>query len=101
MVKIPKKLKVGALYYDVVLDDNYQLSLHCGVTKRSALKIVIDGTLAPAIIEETFIHEILHCAFSQAGFIRVSTEKFEISEEELCERLSPILHQILKENKLW
>ena len=98
---IPKKLKVGALCYDVIVDDNYQFSPHCGVTKRSALKIIIDGTLPPAIIEETFIHEILHCVFSQAGFIKTSTEKFEISEEELCERLSPILHQILKENKLW
>lgn len=102
-IVILDKLKVGVHIYRVEQQNDYQAVENCcGATDKSTLKVIIDtNPLKPcSLIEEYYIHEVLHTAFNQAGYNKGSHKEFTTTEEELIERLTPVLHQILVDNKI-
>lgn len=102
-VIIPDKLKIGVHIYSVELRNDYQeMENFCGSTSKQLLKIIIDNSplKSHSLIEEYYIHELLHALFTQAGYNKNSSKEFATTEEELVERLTPVLHQILCDNRI-
>ncbi len=102
-MKIPKKLKVGAHTYEVKLTkpkDNERRRSNWGITFIEEKRILIDKELPQSQIEETFLHEILHCCVHQARINYDIDDKKELTEEQIIDRLTPHLHEVLKNNNL-
>jgi len=102
-VTIPSRLQVGAHLWTVEIRNDYRVIEGCvGATSKPALKIIIDktGGTPESIVNERFVHELLHAVFVEAGFYQNATTEFTITEEQLIERLTPVVHQILCENKI-
>ena len=102
-VIIPDKLRIGVHTYKVELREDYQeMENFCGSTSKQLLKIIIDNSplKSRSLIEEYYIHELLHALFTQAGYNKNSSKEFTTTEEELVERLTPVIHQVLCDNKI-
>lgn len=102
-IVIADKLKVGVHIYSVELRNDYQeMENFCGSTSKQLLKIIIDNSplKSRSLIEEYFVHELVHTMFTQAGYAKPSSTEFTTTEEQLVERLSPVLHQMLCDNKI-
>ena len=90
---IPKKVKVAGIDYEVKEVEGIlerfnvlgQINYHKGV-------IELDNSLCQTRKEQTFVHELLHACFREAGY--------EEQEEEMIDRVSSVLYQVLKDNKL-
>lgn len=82
-MKIPKKLKIGGIWYkvDQVATSNSGMA---DITKSS---ISINKDMAQPQKEVTLLHEILHCINIQL-------------KDEPIEFLAQALYQVLKDNKL-
>lgn len=99
-MKIPKTLKIGGHIYKVELSktrDEKKGDGNWGKTLFSKCKIYVDEHLIQSKQEETFLHELLHVAFDQAG---INAEFDKEKEESLVNRISIALYAILKDNKL-
>lgn len=97
-MKIPKKIKVGAHCYTIKITkvrDVAKGSSTWGRTTFAGCNVFLDSELAPSKLEETFIHEILHICFDQAGIV-----KDEKEEEQLVNAIANQLYPILKNNNL-
>lgn len=100
---IPQRLKVGAHWYTVELKKDYHVMERSSAsTQKAPLKMIIDNSeyRPHSIIEENFIHEILHAIFTEIGFHWTTDREFTTTEENLVERLAPVLYQILVDNKI-
>lgn len=105
MVKlnIPDKIKVGAHWYTIVFDKGFTINRnYSGESNFRTLTITLDNSeVRPkSVIEENFVHEMLHAMLTNAGFYKPSDVSMDITEEELVERLTPILYQVLVDNVL-
>jgi len=95
-MKIPEKIKVAGHVYKVKWDDRYLTNEgYVGLSIHNKLLIYLckkyrGNILAKSVIEETFLHEILHC-------IDTNYNNHELSEEQV-DRLSEGLYQVLKDN---
>ncbi|WP_273129975.1 hypothetical protein [Bacillus weihaiensis] len=93
---IPNKIKVAGIDYAVLLknfieingDRNYQGS--CSYVDSEIE--VLDG-LSEDKKEQTFIHELTHAIFHEAGF--------KEQDEDMVNRVGIVLYQVLKDNKLY
>lgn len=97
-MKIPKKLKVGSHTYTVTIakgDGELSEPKYWGKTDYKNCSINLKSEIPKSKQEETFIHEILHICFDQAGI-----ERPEPEEEYLVNSIANQLYQILKQNKL-
>lgn len=97
-MKIPKKLKVGQHSFKINITkarDESKGSENWGKTKFSIPTIYLDQELSLSKREETFLHEIIHICFDQAGIDRDEKE-----EEYLVNAITNQLYPILKANKL-
>ena len=102
-LNIPERIKIGAHWYSVSYDSTLSIKYNfAGTTNFPTLQITLDNAdeKPRSVLEETFVHEILHTAMIHSGFYKSETEPFQISEEELIGRLAPILYQILVDNVL-
>lgn len=100
-MKIPKKLKVGAHLFDVKVTkvkDDAKGTNNWGKTSYARCNMYLDSELSQSRLEETFIHEILHVCFDQAGL--QGKYKEESEEENLVNSLANQLYPILKNNNL-
>lgn len=86
------KVKVGGITYDVeykeleVDDEGVQL----GWCKKTETLIEINNhNISEQLQEQTLIHEIMHAVFVGAGLE---------DEEDTVNRVSLVLHQVLKDN---
>lgn len=92
---IPETVKVGSVNYEVAIvpyveidgDRNYQ-----GVCDFKNTQINILSDISNERKEQTFIHELTHAVFYEAGF--------EEQDEDMINRLGKVLHQVLKDNRL-
>lgn len=89
-MKIPNKINICGKWHDVIIkklddSDNY------GLYATNDCKIYLCSDVDRQIIEETFLHEILHGADMVMGNY--------LSEEQI-KTLSKLLYQILKDNRL-
>jgi|LakMenE18May11ns_1017448.scaffolds.fasta_scaffold8859996_1 hypothetical protein len=101
--KPPKNIKIGVHKYKIVVDkaaiDACSVSgggdPRVGECNNEQLTITLDPSLAPSMLQETLLHEILHAAFH---FIGASEDVDDKTEEKLVLRLSPVLMGIMKSN---
>lgn len=82
MKKIPSKLKIGAITYNIVIKD---LDEDMGRTVFTNSTIFLDTKLSKEQMMVTLLHEIIHCQNNQ------------LSEMEV-EFLAQSTYQILKDN---
>lgn len=92
-MKIPKKLKIGAVYYDVVVA---AMSEKLGgadwdgevrYDRKNGHKIYINADMTREAQETTLIHEVLHCLNSTMS-------------HEFLDSLAEQLYQVFSDNKL-
>ena len=91
-----KNIKVGSSIYKVIEDEKEHQNDNRGSTFRELREIRINPSMSPDLKEITLLHEVLHAC---CDFVGIENEK--LTEEEWIVRLAPILHQVLKENKLF
>jgi IrrE N-terminal-like domain len=90
---IPSKVKVAGIDYEVHEVDGIlerfntlgQINYHKGI-------IELDSSLCQTRKEQTFVHELLHACFKEAGY--------DEQDEEMIDRVSTVLYQVLKDNQL-
>ncbi|MDF2790813.1 MAG: hypothetical protein K0S80_3914 [Neobacillus sp.] len=93
---IPSKVRVSGIEYSVEHKDlieingnrNYQ-----GACRYDESKIEIMNGLSETKKEQVFTHELVHAIFNEAGF--------DEQEEDTVNRLGIVLHQVLKDNKIY
>lgn len=98
-MKIPKKLKVGGQIYDVSSvksSDEKKQHNNWGKTNHGTQKIYLDRELPQTLLEEVFLHELLHAATNHCGLNMELGDK----EEDFVNRMSTTLYMILKDNRL-
>jgi Zn-dependent peptidase ImmA (M78 family) len=103
-------LKVGTRCYSIQQWSEEQIeamtgrdaSEVCGFTDYYQSKIVVNGSMAKDVREETLMHEILHTMLDNSGIEEVSRQVKEGANlsELVATILAPRLHALLKENKL-
>lgn len=94
MNSIPDYIKVAGINYKVQEVDGIlekfnilgQINYHKGI-------IELDSELPLDRKEQTFIHEVLHATFKEAGY--------DEQDEEMIDRVSMVLYQVLKDNYLF
>lgn len=102
-MKIPKQIKVGGHIYKVQFkrpNDNEKGSSNWGRTFLNNKQIFIDNDIPLSQMEETFLHEILHCCFHEVGLNADIYDKVSLTEEQIINRVSGCLYQVLKDNRL-
>ena len=93
-MKIPQKLKVGGHIYKILVSKTSSEQKghnNWGRTNHGTLNIYIDRELAESKQEETFFHELLHAVDHHMG---------SIMKEDVIEKISNGLYQVLKDNNL-
>ena len=103
-MKIPKKLKIGNHSYSVVFSrprDADKGSGNWGACDHSNQKIYIDKLLPKTLLEEVFIHEMLHAVMHEVKLnYDFDSEEKKVSEEDVVNRVAPALLKALRDNNL-
>ncbi len=86
-MKIPKKLKVGAHTYSVLMVDKVDDEDNVGECCASELTIKVCKSQEPSQIAETFLHEIIHASDAHLT-------------EAQVDRLGHVLLQVILDNNL-
>ncbi|MGM0776926.1 MAG: ImmA/IrrE family metallo-endopeptidase [Bacillota bacterium] len=90
---IPDKVKVAGIDYAVIQVDEIDNSpLQMGQILYQKSLIQIKHGMSEDKKEQTLVHELLHACFNEAGF--------EEQDEDMINRVSIVLYQVLKDNKL-
>lgn len=96
-MKIPKTIIIGPHTYRITFEKGLDYNHNAlGQSRHTKGEIILEPEQSPTQLEESFIHEVLHCIDSQVKF--ASTNK-SVAEDSI-RRLSPMFLQVLKENKL-
>lgn len=90
---IPDKVNVSGVNYNVEFVDRFveNHNLQGQVIYHKGL-IQIDKNMSDDKKEQTFVHEMLHACFNEAGYIE--------QDEDIINRVSIVLYQVLKDNKI-
>lgn len=89
-----EKAKIGGMTYTIVEKDYVELDEDknlTGMCDRHALEIELLKNLPKQRKDQTLIHEIMHAVVTEAGL------EFD-DEEDVVNRLSIVLHQVLVDN---
>lgn len=93
MEKLPNKINVAGIDYEVKEVDGLAYKHdHWGKIYYENGLIEIDSSICQSRKEQTFVHEMLHAVFTEAGY--------EEHEEEMITRVSNVLYQVLKDNDI-
>ena len=88
---IPQVLKVGGVQYTVEEIPNLISKDDCwGQVDYFNSTISIEPSLSETRKEQTLIHELTHAVFLEAGY--------KEQDEDMINRVSIVLHQVLKDN---
>ncbi|MDT2438325.1 hypothetical protein P7D98_23030 [Enterococcus avium] len=91
-MKIPLEIKVGGINYTIemveVIDVGGERNFQ-GMCHFDLAKIEILNSLSDQRIEQTFIHELTHAIFYEAGY--------DEQDEDMINRVGIVLHQVMKE----
>jgi hypothetical protein len=95
-VKKPIIIKIGPYSYSLsfkkkIVDEG---EVCLGLTHHYPQKIEVQKNLAPDLTKVVVLHEILHCCMWAAHMPNIDSEL----EEELVDRLAPILLELLRQN---
>lgn len=97
---IPKTVKVGAKTYTVQLVSSWNAAKgheNYGKTNHGTQEILLDNSVHPQQLEDTFFHELEHVINTEAGF----GDEINCSQEEFVSRTTPVRHQVFTDNKLF
>jgi Zn-dependent peptidase ImmA (M78 family) len=74
----------------------------CGFTDYYQSKIVVNGSMAKDVREETLMHEILHTMLDNSGIEEVSRQAKEGANlsELIATILAPRLHSLITDNNI-
>jgi hypothetical protein len=90
---IPSKVKVAGIEYEVKemegINERFNVM---GQVNYSQGSIEIDSGMCETRKQQTLVHEIMHTCFYDAGF--------EEQDEDMINRVSNVLYQVLKDNDL-
>lgn len=90
---IPLQVNVAGIDYTVQYQDgmmkNYSL---LGQVLYAESTIDIDSSMSQSKKEQVFVHELVHAIFNEAGY--------DEQDDEMVNRLSIVLYQVLKQNDL-
>lgn len=89
------KIKVGGITYDVVYTEDISGFLY-GSCNYEKGKILISSKTGEERQQQTLIHEMLHAIMFETGLTQ--EEEDEDREEEMVNRISLVLHQVLADN---
>jgi hypothetical protein len=96
-MKIPKKVWVMGVPYEVSYDENVAASgSTIGETHLVRGKIFLKPSLPRELLEQTFLHEVMHACYFQVGL----REFKEINEEQFVNAMTNVLYDTIKTNKL-
>lgn len=88
---LPTTVKVGCVQYTVAEKDHMiQKDGLWGEVNYYNTEINVDSSLSNERKEQTFIHEVTHAIFLEAGY--------KEQEEDMINRVSIVLHQVLRDN---
>lgn len=91
---IPNKVKVAGIEYNIVqVDGVLERFNNLGLIHYNKGTIEIDSSMCETKKEQTFVHEVLHACFNEAGF--------EEQDEDMINRVGIVLYQVLKDNHLY
>lgn len=101
-MNIPTNIKVGAVDYQVQLDNKaeHQRSDAFGFTSHGQAIISLEPELSRDRQAETLLHELMHCAFFVCGVSEILKGKTPPTEEEIINGVSNSLFQIIRDNQL-
>ena len=84
------KVKIGGIVYPIeIVNDFTGETGDWGQTNFKKSKITIDSNLDKQRLNQTLVHEIVHCIFEEAGLEQ---------EEDTINRLGIVFHQVLTDN---
>jgi len=86
-MRIPKKLKIGAHQYDIVLTKDVFEGATCGIQLRKEGKLVVNADLPKTHQGATLFHEILHALNSEL-------------DHTLLDSLAEQLYEVFESNSL-
>ena len=92
-MKIPLEVKVGGINYQIELVDHLpheDAGYKWGECDYQAAKIRIWKELSEQKKQQTFIHELTHAVFHEAGL--------DEQDEDQINRVAIVLHQLLLDN---
>lgn len=95
-MKIPKKIHYAGFNYKIKLIKDLDGETTLGRTHRDKLEIWLESGVPQAVIEETFIHELMHIAYGHT----FSDQKGAEEEEKRVNAFSKNIYGILKDNDL-
>lgn len=88
---LPTTVKVGGVNYTVEEQEHLiQKEDIWGKVDYFSTEIQVDASLSNNRKEQTFIHELTHAIFLEAGY--------KEQDEDMINRVSIVLHQVLKDN---
>jgi hypothetical protein len=93
---LPQNVKVGGLKYKIVEKSFVEIGHsrnYDGACDYGNTTIEILDSLSDSKKEEVFIHELTHAIFENAGY--------SDHDEEMVDRLSKVLYQVLKDNHIY
>ena len=83
-------VKVGGIVYPIEIKDDFTGDTgDWGQTNFKKTTITIDSNMSKQRLNQTLVHEIVHCIFEEAGLEQ---------EEDKINRLGIVLHQVLTDN---
>lgn len=92
-MKVAEKVKVAGVTYNVVEKPFIEIDSsrdYQGACFYSDLEISVLSDISDERKEQVFVHELTHAIFYEAGYAE--------QDEEMIDRVSKVLHQVLKEN---
>ena len=96
-MSLPKKIKVGAMRFEVRLASELADDGKYGATNVWGQSILLQPGQAADFERDTLLHEVLHAIVAESGLRAWFTDQDK--EEELIRVLAPALLEVLRENK--
>lgn len=96
---IPSKLKIGTSLWTIIYSKNLVEDGDLGKQYRDQHELHIAEHQCEDEKEDSFLHEVLHACCRFAGI--PNNVKHKLTEEEFIERLTPVLHMVLRDNGFW
>ena len=100
---IPSDVQIGPHCYEVrtdrqaVIEASWEMDGKVfGHSTHDRLVITVDERMAPSMMADTLLHEVLHAAFDMTGLASELDEKLA---ESAIRRLSPLLLDVLRRNR--
>ncbi|NMH68597.1 hypothetical protein HF072_07360 [Bacillus sp. RO3] len=93
---IPNEVKVAGITYKVLEKEYVEIEQnknYAGSCCYNDSEINVLTTLSDTRKEQVFVHELVHAILMEAGF--------DDHDEDQVNRIGIVLHQVLKENKLY